>query len=252
MRVLALDTTRRDGSVALIDGDRVLDERRGDSSRTHAERLPQDILTLLDAHDMQLSDIDLFAVASGPGSFTGLRIGIATIQGLAFVRRRRVVAVSALEALAHTAAVGLDTGGIVGVWIDAQRRDVFSALYEIAPAPPFDASRLVEIEAPAVRDPGATLSAWEPRLQGRVVFVGDGASQYGDLIRSAQREATLLESPVLAGTIGLVAVSRAAAGQSLEPAAVRPLYVRRPDAEVDRDRRALTAINTRLQKNAQP
>lgn len=245
MPVLALDTTRRDGSIALIDEGRVVEARRGDASRTHAERLPQDILALLDAHGMESSDIDLFAVASGPGSFTGLRIGIATIQGLAFVHRRRVVAVSALEALAHAAALDLEAGAIVGVWMDAQRQEVFSALYRVAPAPPFDATRLTELEAPAVRDPGATLSAWAPSLDGRVVFVGDGAAQYGDRVRSAQPEATVLGSPILAGTIGLIAVSRATAGQTLEPAAVRPLYVRRPDAEIDRDRRIITTMDAR-------
>ncbi|HMB82302.1 MAG TPA: tRNA (adenosine(37)-N6)-threonylcarbamoyltransferase complex dimerization subunit type 1 TsaB, partial [Vicinamibacterales bacterium] len=82
MRVLALDTTTRAGSVALVSDDRVVDERSGDGSRTHALRLPGEILTLADEHRWPLSTIDLYAVASGPGSFTGLRIGIATIQGL--------------------------------------------------------------------------------------------------------------------------------------------------------------------------
>jgi tRNA threonylcarbamoyladenosine biosynthesis protein TsaB len=248
MRVLALDTSRRDGSVALIDGNRVVEERRGDPSRTQAERLPRDILTLLDAHGTKSSEIDLFAVASGPGSFTGLRIGIATIQGLAFVHGRRIAAVSALEAMTQAVALGLETGTLVGAWMDAQRREVFSALYRIGPGP----ADVVEVEAAAVHDPVATLSLWNHHLHGPVVFVGDGAMEYGDLVRSARPEATLLEPPVLAGTIGLIAVSRAAAGQTLEPAAVRPLYVRRPDAEIDRDRKASTVMNARPTKNERP
>src|SRR2546428_10507059 len=98
MRVLALDTTTRAGSAAMVEDDRVVDERGGDAARTHAERLPAEILALLDAHDRTLADVDLFAVASGPGSFTGLRIGIATIQGLAFVGGTRIVGVPALGA----------------------------------------------------------------------------------------------------------------------------------------------------------
>src|SRR5438445_13751240 len=98
MRVLALDTTSAAGSVALVDDARVIAERRGDPSRTHAERLPAEIIELLDAHGMAISAIDLFAVASGPGSFTGLRIGLATMQALAFVRRRRLVGGPALDA----------------------------------------------------------------------------------------------------------------------------------------------------------
>src|SRR5262245_38198388 len=104
MLVLALDTTTRAGSVALVEDDRVVDERLGDAACTHAERLPRELLALLDARGVALTAVDLFAVASGPGSFTGLRIGIATIQGLALVGRRRVVGVAALEALAHAAA----------------------------------------------------------------------------------------------------------------------------------------------------
>src|SRR5215470_12434494 len=104
MRVLALDTTTRAGSVALVDGDAVIDERGGDASRTHAERLPAEILSILAAHHRAIADVDLFAVASGPGSFTGLRIGIATIQGLAFVSGRRIVAVPALDAIAQLAS----------------------------------------------------------------------------------------------------------------------------------------------------
>src|SRR5438046_705271 len=91
VRVLALDTTTRAGSVALVEDGRVLDERAGDATRTHAERLPAELLARLDAGDLTLADVDLFAVASGPGSFTGLRIGIATMQGLAFVGGRRIV-----------------------------------------------------------------------------------------------------------------------------------------------------------------
>ena len=81
MRVLALDTTTRAGSVAVTDGSRLAVERAGDPLRTHAVRLPREILDALEQAGLSSGDIDLFAVAAGPGSFTGLRIGIATIQG---------------------------------------------------------------------------------------------------------------------------------------------------------------------------
>src|SRR4051794_20036204 len=110
MRVLALDTTTRAGSVALIEGGRVVAERRGDGALTHASRMPGEVVALADAQHWALSTIDLYAVASGPGSFTGLRIGIATIQGLASVHRRRVVSVPALEALAHAGGLDLTEG----------------------------------------------------------------------------------------------------------------------------------------------
>ena len=239
MRVLALDTTTRDGSVALVEGDRVVAERRGDSSRTHAERLPQDLLALLDAEGVKLADVGIFAVASGPGSFTGLRIGIATIQGLAFVQRRPIVAVSALEALAHAGSRGQQEGRLVGSWMDAQRGEVFASLYRVAPGPLFGTERLTEVRAPVVRDPAGVLTEWEAALaEEPVLIIGDGAARYEAVIRSRQPQAQVAAPPTLAGTIGLMAVPRAAAGGALDAASVRPLYVRRPDAEIDRDRKA--------------
>src|SRR5438477_3800391 len=147
MRVLALDTTTRAGSVALIEddlGNLMVDERAGDGSRTHGERLPAELAQL----GAPWPTIDVFAVASGPGSFTGLRIGIATMQGLALVTGRRIVGVSALEALAQLASTSLPSGARVASWIDAQRGEVFSALYEVTGAPLFTPERLVEIESP--------------------------------------------------------------------------------------------------------
>src|SRR5262249_50018197 len=153
MHVVALDTTTATGSVALVENDRVILERAGDPSRTYAERLPADVLMVLEACALRLTEVDLFAVACGPGSFTGLRIGIASIQGLAFVQNRPIAAVSALEALAHMASVDVEPATIIAAWMDAHRREVFSALYRVTPAPPFDPDRLIELEGAAVGDP---------------------------------------------------------------------------------------------------
>ena len=127
-RLLALDTTTRAGSAALVVDDHIVDERSGDGTRTHALRLPDEILRLASENQCALSDIDLYAVATGPGSFTGLRIGIATIQGLAHVHKRRVVGIPALEALAHAVGGDLPAGAVIAAWMAAHRRDVFAAL----------------------------------------------------------------------------------------------------------------------------
>src|SRR5262245_61917281 len=237
MLVLALDTTTRAGSVALVDDQRVVDERRGDGTRTHAERLPQELLAVADAHDVRLPAIDLFAVASGPGSFTGLRIGIAAIQGLALVARRRVVGVPALDALAPVASCELGSNATVAAWMDAQRRDVFAALYRVTAARPFDPARLVALDPPSVGDPAAVLERWRNLIREAPVFIGDGAQLYGDRILAAHPSATILEPPALAGTIGRLAVAAARGGAAIDPAAIRPLDGRRRDAEWARDKR---------------
>ena len=85
MRVLALDTTTRGGSVAVLDGDQLLAEIAGDASQTHTERLPGECDKVLTLAGVSRTSIDLYVVATGPGAFTGLRIGLAAVQGLALV-----------------------------------------------------------------------------------------------------------------------------------------------------------------------
>jgi len=239
MKVLALDTTTRVGSVALVENDRVIEERNGDGTRSHAERLPHELLAVASAHSVALSAIDVFAVASGPGSFTGLRIGIATIQGLALVARRRVIGVPALDALAHLASLDLDAGAFVAAWMDAHRREVFAALYRVTAAPPFNPARLEELDPASAGDPGSVLIRWQRFLtHGRPRFVGDGAALYAGHIQAAHPDAAIVQPGPLAGAIGRLAVGHARTGAAIEPAAIRPLYVRRPDAEVARDKRA--------------
>jgi tRNA threonylcarbamoyladenosine biosynthesis protein TsaB len=262
MRVLALDTTTRAGSAALVvdeerDGEgRVADERPGDPSRSHAERLPTELSVLLDANGLSWRDIDLFAVASGPGSFTGLRVGIATMQGLALVAGRPIVGVPALVALGHAGARQLGAGGRIGAWMDAHRHEVFAALFEIARGPAADAgvrpdsagrfktaarltekemAGLKEAESATVGDPMTTLDRW--RRSGIVpsVFVGDGALLYAEIIGRMAPGATISGAPLLAGVIGLLALGRVRRGEVVTAADVQPLYVRRPDAELARE-----------------
>ena len=234
MRVLALDTTTRAGSAALVADDRIVDQRSGDGARTHALRLPGEIVALADANGWPLSEIDLYAVATGPGSFTGLRIGIATIQGLAFVHRRRVVGVPALDALAHAGSGDRPEGAVIAAWMDAHRHDVFAALYRVTATPASGLARLTEIEGPTVGSPVSTLERWRVLATGfPSVFVGDGATLYATDIAREARGALVLPLPLLAGVIGRLALARAS--EALAPGAVRPLYVRRPDVEIIRD-----------------
>jgi tRNA threonylcarbamoyladenosine biosynthesis protein TsaB len=228
MRVIALDSTTRAGSVALVEDDCVIDERGGDASRTHAERLPAEITALAEAHGLALADVDLYAVASGPGSFTGLRIGIATIQGLAFVHRRRIVGIPALEALAYAAASDEAAGTLIAAWMDAHRRDVFAALYRVGDG------RLERVDDASVGDPASILARWRDRSSSPRIVVGDGATAFSAEISRALPGAAIVPAMPIAGAIGRLAVARAR--DAVDPAAIRPLYVRRPDAVIAREK----------------
>jgi tRNA threonylcarbamoyladenosine biosynthesis protein TsaB len=244
MLALALDTTTQPGSVSLVDDERIIDQRRGDRSRTHAERLPGELLALLAAHGHTPSSVDLFAVASGPGSFTGLRIGMAAVQGLALVTGRQVVGISTFEVLGQLAGIDRPAGAKVAVWIDARRRDVFAALYRVTEAGVFEPERLVCLDGPVVDDPSSVLDRWLLELRGTdVAWAGNGAAVFADAIERALGPATLLPDVPLAGALGRMAIIRARRGAAVHPAAVRPLYVRRPDAELDREKRACMTMN---------
>ncbi len=237
MLVLALDTTTRAGSVALVRDDRVLAVASGDPSRTHAERLPTVIIGLLEDQDVALADLDLFAVAAGPGSFTGLRIGIATVQGLAFARGRPVVGVSVLDALARVAGDFNRSGApFLAAWMDAQRDEVFAALYR-AQNPP------VLVHGPVSEAPSSVAGRWKDLVNGQpIVVAGDGVVRYREVLAAAFGPACLPVEPLppLAPIIARIALEEDAAGRSVAPHAVRPIYVRRSDAELARDRKHTT------------
>jgi tRNA threonylcarbamoyladenosine biosynthesis protein TsaB len=229
--ILALDTSAAAGSVAVARDGAILIEREGDGSRAHGERLPRELMAALREAGVGLHDVDRFAVATGPGSFTGLRVGIATIQGLALARKRLVAPVTTFEALAWHVRDGANR---VGVWIDAHRGEVFAALMEAD-------GRLV---APASSlTPDATLDAWTAAIAtaSGVRFVGDGAVRYRDVIdrRMGSRAAIEDRVPPLARAIASIAGREP--DRAVRPHALSPLYVRRPDAELARDRRRTPA-----------
>jgi tRNA threonylcarbamoyladenosine biosynthesis protein TsaB len=201
--------------------------------------VPGDLVRVLEQAGACVPDVDVFAVAIGPGSFTGLRIGIAAIQGCAFAAGRPVVGISALDALALAASAATAGGAPprIGAWIDAQRQEVFSALYGITGT---GMEAVLEvIEGPSVGDPAETARRWHERLGGSWCPVaGDGAVRYRAMLDAAAGTAVLvIEPPALAPAIALVAERRARAGSGTLPHAIRPLYVRRPDAELARDRK---------------
>jgi len=240
--ILALDTSSAAGSAAIARDGAVLVERAGDGSRHHGERLPRELMDVLDAAGATIRDVDLFAVCTGPGSYTGLRVGIATMQGLALAQRKPIVPVSAFDALTNlqpptsnlqfpTSNLQPPASSLRAVWIDARRGEVFASL-----AGP-DGRAIVP---PSSLAPEATLAEWSEALKGstRIRFAGDGAIRFADAIRAALGDRAELPAdvPMLAATIARIAGANP--DRAVAPPAVVPLYVRRTDVELARDRAA--------------
>ena len=135
MRILAIETATRRGSWALAEDGEVVVSAEGPGEQSHAERFPAVLVDLLRDRGLTLRDVDAFAVATGPGSFTGLRIGIATAQGFAMATGASVIPVPTLDAIAEGAARDPTARGLeyIAAWLDGQRREIFAALYAMRP-----------------------------------------------------------------------------------------------------------------------
>jgi tRNA threonylcarbamoyladenosine biosynthesis protein TsaB len=146
MRLLAVDTTTPFGSVALVIDSRLVAETNIEASSTHSARLLRSIDGLLHAAGLEIKDIEGYAVAVGPGSFTGIRIGLSTVKALAFASGKPVAPVSALEALAlklvHPQV------RLIAPLIDAKKGEVYAALYEALG--PSDRRAMQVSQAPAI------------------------------------------------------------------------------------------------------
>ncbi len=222
--------------MALVSGGRVIGCLSGESTEAHSERLPGDVLTLLAQHSTALTEIDLFAVCVGPGSFTGLRVGLATVKGLALVSGRRIVPISTLKAVAHA---GFDSAephsrpSVIVPWMNGHRGEVFASVYAV------EDGTLVELEEARVGTPEIILNGWSHRLrQPPIMFVGDGLVEDDAIITAYLKGNVLLipELPPLAPIIGILAESFGF-DKALPAHSVTPLYVRRPDAELAREQR---------------
>jgi tRNA threonylcarbamoyladenosine biosynthesis protein TsaB len=273
MLVLSLDTTTKAASCAVARDGVVLNEERIDPARQLALQLPGALRDILDLSAIALEEIDAFAVATGPGSFTGLRIGIATMQGLAFGQQRPLVGVSGLTALRAVASPAF-LGSRIATWVDAWRGDVYAALFEdgrqigepvvAKPDDLLDAMirrdsgfGLPRAESRGVRDSSGSPIP-DPRSQlmaNDITFIGDGAEAYRELIMSRLGHAGRIADPVvplLAGVIAVLATIDYTKGHRPPPHAIRAIYVRRPDAELAREQGRLKPAPTNADRIPNP
>ena len=166
MLILAFESSARAASVALLRDGSLLSQYSQCSALTHSRTLLPMAEDMLRNAELTIGDVDLFAVAHGPGSFTGVRIGVSTVKGLAWAADKPCVGVSTLEAMAWH---GLAAGGVICPVMDARRSQVYNALFEIRDERPV---RLCEDRPIALEELAPQLR----ELDGPVFLVGDGAA----------------------------------------------------------------------------
>ena len=222
MKILALDSSATVASVALCDGERLLAEYTLNNGNTHSETILPMIEDLLSKFNMTANDIDLFAASSGPGSFTGVRIGAATLKGLAFGKNKPCAEVSTLEALAQNLVMN---HGLICPVMNARRSQVYTALFR---SDGEKLTRIMKDSAMSIEELDDVLAEYsEP-----VSFCGDG---YGITV-SALKKTSFLPVPDRLRHQSAYSVASVAYRQFLEGATVsdkqfKVTYLRPSQAE---------------------
>jgi tRNA threonylcarbamoyladenosine biosynthesis protein TsaB len=221
--ILAVDTTAPGGSVALLEDETLLGEANVESAATHSARLLRSIDFLVGAHGRDVQDVDAFAVAAGPGSFTGIRIGLGAVKALAFASAKPVAPVSTLLALATKLAA--DGARLVCPLLDAKKEEIYAGLFESGPA------GLVEIIPQGAYGPDAFFARLPPRRV--IAFAGSGLAVYRAKLLPYVRDKARFpkRSSFIAAEIGRIGRRMILDGQGVGAAALEPIYYRRSQAE---------------------
>jgi tRNA threonylcarbamoyladenosine biosynthesis protein TsaB len=211
--ILSLDTTAEFGSIALAEGDRVIEEVPLHSPDGFGHVLYGRLEELLDRHGVRIEDMQCFAAASGPGSFTGVRVGLTAVKGLAFATEKRVVPVSNLQALAWFGSAPLRA-----TVLDARRGEVYGAVY----------NQSLDVVQPELV---IKFQDWLKQLPtGEIEFISTDPNPFRDFVNG--RIPVITAPRALAGAIARIALKRFETGHTLDPADVDANYVRRSDAEL--------------------
>lgn len=233
MKILGLDSSGLVAGVAVVEDGILLGEYTTDYKKTHSQTLLPMLDALKNMIELDLNTLDAIAVASGPGSFTGLRIGSATAKGLGFALKKPLVEVPTLEGLAWNL---WGTDRIVCPLMDARRNQVYTAAYEFMPAGEEFALKTVIPQNPS--DIGDLLEKLN-ELDRPVIFLGDGVPVYLELIKARIRVeysiAPAGNNRQRAGSVAALGAVYYAQGKTVDAADHCPEYLRKSQAERERE-----------------
>ncbi|MFH1754854.1 MAG: tRNA (adenosine(37)-N6)-threonylcarbamoyltransferase complex dimerization subunit type 1 TsaB [Candidatus Latescibacterota bacterium] len=229
MNIMAIDTSSREGAVCLsMDGEPSCVQHFGQKD-SHLVALGSSMDSLLVRCRIDIQDIDRIAVVSGPGSFTGLRIGMAFVKGIHAALATDVVVMTSLQLLAHP---HLDRDRLVCPMIDARKSEVYTALYRLGNASAGWSGEPVLSER--VVSPRKLLAEIESTVEGPVLFAGSGVPCYRDVIESSKIQKSFAGEE--SNRISLPEFTRLAAAltplSSEEILTLEPFYIRSSDAEL--------------------
>lgn len=223
MKILAFETTSHVASVAVLSDEMLLGEFTINHPKTHSQKLMPMLEMLLEALEIKISEFDYLAVTSGPGSFTGVRIGVATVKGLAQPHNIPVIAVSSLEALCQPF---MSFEGLICPIMDARKNEVYTALYQ------WEKGLMKTLQPDQAVEPMAWLEILEKTDQ-TIMLVGDGLPKYAEIFKEKLGERLILAPRAYnrqrASSVAQMAFERM--DQTVSYDAVPTEYLRKSEAE---------------------
>lgn len=225
MKILALDTSGQNCSVAIIDEEKVISDFNLSIGTTHSETLLLMIDEICKSSKIDLNEIDVLACSIGPGSFTGLRIGIATIKGFALAQDKKVIGVSTLEALAHNIA---NFDGLICSVLDAKNNNVYAGIFK------YENDELV-LQGDYITDNLDTLIDILQSKNQKIMFVGDGAISFKEKLKNILNGkayfAPLHLTNQLSSSVAETALKRALKNDFDNVDTLNPMYLKKSQAE---------------------
>ncbi len=223
--ILALENSGLCGSIALISGSHCIAEHSQLSRLTHSKRMLSSLERLMQETETEWNEIDAIAISLGPGSFTGLRIGLSTVKGLAMASGTPLIGVSSLDGLAGQFGF---TSLLICPLLDARKKEIYAAFYRSDKNG--NVSRISDYLVAPPEDIIAQIN--EPTL-----FIGDGTEVYKELLHDKLGDQAIFAPPQLnfakASSIGYLALPLWQQKHFLDPASAGPIYVRPSDAEIN-------------------
>ncbi len=230
MLILAVDSSTPVAGAAVVDEDRVIIESFTNYKKTHSETLMPTINRILRECDCTIGDIDALAVTAGPGSFTGLRIGMAAVKGISMAAKKPVVAVSTLDTLAGNIA---GSNALVAALLDARKNEVYCAFYDASGIRPERLREPMACAPETFLSEARALADYEHK--DKIILLGDGYYRYSDYFNT---ELTNRLIPIpghlmlpRAAAAGILAAHKARQGEFADVFQLRPWYIRLSEAE---------------------
>lgn len=223
MKLLAIETSTMLGGIAVMEDDTLIAESRMNVKTTHSERIMADIDNALKRSGFTIDDIDVFGIASGPGSFTGLRVGLSTLKGLSYATGKKVVSVSTLEAFAWNVTF---SPHLICPLLDARKKEVYAGVFE------WSGDGFTKI----IDEQTVTIDKLLAAIGKSVIFLGEGALLYKNPIQAALGEKALFGAPQhmvpSPANVACLCMRKARNNMFDNPEQLVPRYIRKCEAEL--------------------